>query len=154
MKNYLHNNITFNPQIALTLAISWCSPNTEIEICEFIKNGFQQVLQIREVSWFISRRFSGYMIWIFGILFPIPGFQLEILISRSWEMNFRKFFWPFYEKAEKPEVDVSDIKKLVGCKMFSIKLLTLKLTQEVLPTAWGLIISNRNIIIIFNYLLL
>ena len=33
------------------------------------------------------------------------------------------------------EVDVGDISKLVGCKMFTRKLLKLKLPQKFLPTA-------------------
>ena len=40
----------------------------------------------------------------------------------------------------RPEVDVGDIWELVGCKMFTRKLLKVKWAQEPFPTAWGLII--------------
>ena len=39
--------------------------------------------------------------------------------------------------SSRPKVDVHDILKIDGCKMFSRKLFKLKWTQVSLPTAWG-----------------
>ena len=45
--------------------------------------------------------------------------------------------------SERPKVEVDDILKLVGYKIFTRKSVKLKWTHESLPTAFGVMINNR-----------
>ena len=47
--------------------------------------------------------------------------------------------------SEKPEVEVHNILKLVGCKMFTIKSFELKWTHESLLTVWELMRATQNV---------